>query len=97
MVTIDMTSDTGTDLVVRYTKTADGTQDGNITFAAAALRDPNAEPGEGVNKIVERTVEVPDPAVEGLKLIKCLAHGEILLLCFFISYDVGVERYFDLN
>ena len=60
MVTIDMTSDTGTDLVVRYTKTADGTQDGNITFAAAALRDPNAEPGEEVNKIVERTVEVTD-------------------------------------
>ena len=58
MVTIDMTSDTGTDLVVRYTKTADGTQDGNITFAAAALRDPNAEPGEEVNKAVERTVEV---------------------------------------
>ena len=58
MVTIDMTSDTGTDLVVRYTKTADGTQDGNITFAAAALRDPNAEPGEEDNKAVERTVEV---------------------------------------
>ena len=29
------------------------------------------------------TVEVPDPAVEGLKLIKCLAHGEILLFVFF--------------
>ena len=55
-VTIDMTSETGTDLVVRYTKTSGS----NITFAAAALRDPNAEPGEETNKVVEREVEVLD-------------------------------------
>ena len=55
-VTIDMTSATGTDLVVRYTKTSGS----NVTFAAAALRDPNAEPGDEVNSIVERTVDVMD-------------------------------------
>ncbi|WP_050698534.1 TIM-barrel domain-containing protein [Anaeromassilibacillus senegalensis] len=55
-VTIDMTSETGTELVVRYTKTSGS----NITFAAAALRDPNADPGDDVNKAVERTVDVTD-------------------------------------